>query len=64
MRGDLNLDEITDVSDAVMLARLLIEDKALVLTEQGKANADANADGKVSSEDLTWILYFIAKLLP
>ncbi|MBP0967397.1 MAG: dockerin type I repeat-containing protein, partial [Oscillospiraceae bacterium] len=62
-RGDLNLDQSVDVSDAVMLARLLVEDKKLVMTEQGMANADCDSDRKITPDDLTWILRFIAKLI-
>ena len=62
-RGDLNLDNSVDVSDAVMLARLLVEDKKLVISEQGKANAYCDKDDKITPDDLTWRLQFIAKII-
>jgi len=62
-RGDLNLDNSVDVSDAVMLARLLVEDKKLVISEQGKANAYCDKDDKITPDDLTWMLQFIAKII-
>ena len=62
-RGDLNLDTHVDVADAVMLARLLVEDKNLIVTEQGMANSDCDGDTKITPDDLTWILRFIAKLI-
>ena len=61
--GDVNEDQAVDVSDAVMLARLLVEDKKLVISEQGKANAYCDKDDKITPDDLTWMLQFIAKII-
>lgn len=60
--GDVNLDYEVDVSDAVLLARFCAEESTAVITEQGKQNADANRDGDIMLDDVTWILKKIAKL--
>jgi endo-1,4-beta-xylanase len=61
--GDVSCDNKTDVSDAVLLARLLAEDNGAVVTAVGKANADCNKNGKPDQEDITMILQAIAKLI-
>ena len=62
-RGDLNLDNAVDVSDAVMLARLLIEDRKLVISDQGVVNAHCTGNADITGEDLTWILKVIARII-
>ena len=62
-RGDMNLDGKVDVSDAVQLMRFIVEDRTLVVTKQGLANADANANGTVDSDDCSTILKYIAKII-
>lgn len=60
-RGDMNADGRLDVSDAVMTARYIAEDKELVVYDNGIRNADVTGDGKVSTDDLTMMLRAIAK---
>ena len=62
-RGDLNLDNAVDVSDAVMLARLLVEDRKLVISDQGMVNAHCTGSADITGEDLTWILKVIARII-
>ena len=62
LRGDVNTDGKITVSDAVLLARLLAEDKTAAVSEQGKQNADANANGELDTGDTTAILRHLAGL--
>ena len=61
--GDVNLDRSVDVSDAVLLARFVAEDKEAVLTQEGSRNADMNGSGQPDSGDVILILKKIAKLI-
>lgn len=63
LRGDVTDNGIVDVSDAVLLARMLVEDRTAIITEQGRANADCDGSGKLDSEDVLWILRFLAHLI-
>lgn len=63
-RGDVNCDGIIDVTDAVQLARVIAEDSAVRISEQGLRNADCNADSMLSSDDTIELLKFISKLIP
>ncbi len=60
--GDVNLDCAIDVSDAVLTARYLAEDKAAKITDQGLQNADADGDGSVTTDDITALLKQIARI--
>ena len=60
--GDANCSGKVDVSDAVLTARTVNEDRTAVITDQGKRNADCNQNGNVDSEDITMILRHIAKI--
>ena len=60
--GDANCDGKADVSDAVLLARIAVEDKAAVITSQGIANGDCNRDGSLSPDDIVALLRHIAKI--
>ena len=62
LRGDVNEDDVVDVSDAVLLARFCAEDSKAVVTAQGKINAAVIDDGKIDAADVTGILKIIAKL--
>lgn len=62
LRGDCNCSNMVDVSDAVLLARFLAEDRTAKLSDQGRKNADCNADGDLNSDDELAILRKIAKL--
>ena len=61
--GDVNCDNTVDVSDAVLLARFVAEDTAARITDRGRANCDADGNGKVEPEDVIHILKAIAKLI-
>ncbi len=63
MWGDVNEDKTVDVSDAVLLARLVAEDAGAMVTEQGMKNADVSGDSTISSDDTIKILRAIAKLI-
>ncbi|MBR3418924.1 MAG: glycoside hydrolase, partial [Oscillospiraceae bacterium] len=63
VRGDANCDGGCDVSDAVLICRLAVEDRNAHITDQGIANADANRDGKMDSDDVVEILNWIAYLV-
>ena len=60
--GDVTLDCLIDVSDAVLTARFCAEDREAVITDQGKQNADVNHDGNIELDDVTAILRKIAGL--
>ena len=60
--GDVDCNGIVDVTDAVLLARLLAEDDEAVVSQQGMRNADCNQDGSRSMDDTTLILQHVAKL--
>lgn len=62
VRGDVNCDGNVSISDAVLLARLVAEDTAVTVTEQGMENADLNADGELTSDDTTELLKLITIL--
>ena len=61
--GDVNEDVLVDVSDAVLLARLIAEDTEASVTEQGLLNADMNGNGQPDSDDVILILKKIAKMI-
>ena len=60
--GDVNCDNAVDISDVVIAARFAAEDTTVLLTAQGKQNADVNADGNITGDDVILILRKIAKL--
>ena len=51
-----------DVSDAVLLARFLNEDKAAKITDQGQKNANV-IKGDLDSDDISGILLCIARII-
>ena len=61
LAGDVNLDCSVDVSDAVLIARYLAEDKAAKIADQGLQNADADENGSVTPDDVTALLKYIAR---
>lgn len=61
VRGDANLDNTLDISDAVLVARFVAEDNEADISEQGKQNADMNRDGNLTGDDVIAILRKIAK---
>lgn len=60
--GDANCDKAVDVSDAVLVARFVAEDKDADISSAGKRNADLNGDGNITGDDVIAILRKIAKL--
>lgn len=62
--GDTDCSTIVDVSDAVLTARYIAEDRGAVITEQGRINGDANENGKLDTDDVVAILYHIAGIKP
>ena len=62
-KGDVDCSGTVDVADAVLLARLLTEDRDAVVTEQGRLNADCNASGAPDMDDVTMILKAVALLI-
>ncbi|MBQ9906172.1 MAG: hypothetical protein IJM46_05320 [Oscillospiraceae bacterium] len=63
LRGDVNCSGAVDVSDAVILARLVAEDAGVNITAQGRANADCNQNGMPDSEDVILILQYIVHII-
>lgn len=61
--GDTDCSGVVDIADAVLLARVIAEDKDVVISAQGLKNADADLSGKVNQADVTRVLQFIAKLV-
>ncbi|MCQ2435134.1 MAG: leucine-rich repeat protein [Oscillospiraceae bacterium] len=60
--GDANGDGELDVSDVILMARVVAEDTRVSLSEDGKLAADVKRDGKFTGEDTNTILRMIAKL--
>ncbi len=60
--GDVNVDTIVDVRDAVLLARYVGQDITANVTNLGQKNADLTQDGKVTPLDLTRLLRILAHL--
>ncbi len=60
--GDANCDGKADISDAVLMARICVEDHGAVITQQGLKNADCDRSGSLSPEDVTLLLRAIAKM--
>ena len=61
--GDVDCNGEVDISDAILLARYTAEDVGISLTDEGKKNADVNADGKYTAEDTVYIIRIIARLV-
>jgi len=60
--GDTDCNNMIDVSDAVLLARVITEDRNAVITDSGRKNADCDRNGTLDPDDITMILRHIAKL--
>lgn len=63
LSGDATCDNSVDVCDAVLIARFLAEDIEATITDQGRLNADYNADGDITPDDVILILKKIARLI-
>lgn len=62
LRGDTNCDGEVDVSDAVLLARLVAQDSDAVVSSNGKLNSEVDGKEGLSSGDVIGILRIIAKI--
>ena len=63
MLGDVNCSGEVDVSDAVLLARVVAEDPEAIVSREGLRNADTNRNGNPESDDVILILKYIAHLI-
>ena len=61
VKGDANCDGTLDVSDAVLVARVVTEDKTAEITRQGMVNGDADGDSHLTGNDVTMLVRAIAK---
>ena len=61
--GDANCDGIVAVDDAVMLCRMVSEDKTVIISDLGMINADCDGVRGVSSDDVTMMLKLIARII-
>ena len=58
--GDINLDGVIDISDAVLLQKYAAE--MVDLNQQQQLNGDCNADGSTDSQDALSLLRFLVRL--
>lgn len=61
--GDVNCSGKVDISDAVLLARLIAEDANARVSEVGLKNADVTHDNQLNSDDVVKLLKYAAKIL-
>ena len=61
--GDMTCDDSVDVSDAVLMAKYIAEDKTANITDQGLINGDIDGNKGVTESDLTMLLKAIAKIV-
>ena len=61
--GDINVDGKTNISDAILLSRVLAEDPTVQVTPQGLDNADMNNSGAPDQEDIVILLKELAGLI-
>ena len=59
-KGDVNCDGKVTVADAIMLARVVAEDKSVKVSDTGKANGEMDGVAGISSDDVTEILKVVA----
>ncbi len=52
------------MTGAVVNYTVFVKEAAAVITTQGLLNADCNGDGNRTSEDVTRLLQYIAKMIP
>ena len=63
MLGDATCDGTVDVSDAVLMCRFMVSDKNAQISDVGKANADCDRNGDVTGNDVTLVLWYIARMI-
>lgn len=61
--GDANCDGDVSVEDAVLIARIIAEDKTAMISGEGKENADCDGEKGLSGTDVVTVLKVIAKLI-
>lgn len=61
--GDMSCDGVFDVSDAVLLARFIVQDKTAKVTDLGISNADVDGDGAVTTDDISRMLEKIGRMI-
>ena len=61
--GDVDCSGDVKIADAVLLARYLAED-AVQITSEGKVNANCCYDDSISTNDLQYILQYLAGMIP
>ncbi len=61
VKGDATCDGKLDISDAVLVARVVNEDTSAVITDQGIRNGDVDGKSGLNPEDITVLLQAIAK---
>ncbi len=62
--GDVNLDNTVSVSDLVLLARYVAQDKDIsTFTAQQTKNADCNSDGALGADDVSFISLYLAGMM-
>ena len=61
VKGDANCDGLLDVADVVLIARVINEDAAAGLSDQGRINGDADGKNGLNADDVTFLLQVIAK---
>ena len=59
--GDVNVNGKVEIADVILLSRYAAND-AVTVTDAGIRNADLNADGTISMDDVTKILNIIARI--
>ncbi|MBQ4346372.1 MAG: hypothetical protein IJC75_04475 [Oscillospiraceae bacterium] len=61
--GDVNEDGQVKIDDVILLNRLLAEDTAAKVSEQGILNADVTRDGIPAPDDSVKILEYLAGIV-
>lgn len=61
--GDANLDGSVDLSDVVLLNKI-VSGSVQVSSEEQRTNCDVNVDGAVSADDSMAVLQFLVHLIP
>ena len=62
-RGDVNCDDVVDISDVILLSRYTAEDKTVTVTQQGILNAECDGRSGLTAGDTIVIVQFIARLI-
>ena len=60
IRGDVDVNGLVQIADAVMLARFLAEDSGVTVTADGRFNAELDGKEGLTSDDLVMLLRMLA----